>query len=64
MKGETSTDEFIELVRNMRLAQKEYFDMRSWNALNAARLYEKAVDEFLKLNTLTHIEDDRQQSLF
>lgn len=56
-------DEFVGAVRNMRHAQKEYFETRSWNALNEAKHYEKAVDEFLKTAAVKQ-EDTGQQYLF
>lgn len=37
-------NEFIEMVRRMRNAQKEYFKTRSYDALKRSRVLEVAVD--------------------
>lgn len=40
-------EQLRELVQRMRTAQREYFRTRSINALDAARVVEKQVDELL-----------------
>jgi len=40
--------EFVELVRTMRLAQKEYFRSRGYHALLEAKKHESAVDAVIK----------------
>lgn len=40
--------EFIELVREMRAAQKEYFKTRSKDALNSSKELERKVDDELQ----------------
>ena len=40
--------EFAELVEKMREAQKEYFRIRTSEALRISKQYEKQVDEQLK----------------
>lgn len=40
--------EFAELVEKMREAQKKYFRMRTSEALQISKQYEKQVDEQLK----------------
>lgn len=37
-------NEFIEMVRRMRSAQKEYFKTRSYDALKRSKVLEVAVD--------------------
>jgi hypothetical protein len=50
--------EFIELVRQMRTAQKEYFKTRTKDALNRSKELERKVDaELQSIN-------DTQQTLF
>jgi hypothetical protein len=50
--------EFIELVREMRAAQKEYFKKRSKDVLNRSKELERKVDaELQSIN-------DKQTSLF
>jgi hypothetical protein len=53
----TETD-FRELVKKMRLAQKEYFRTRSQVVLGTAKELEKQVDRCLD----QHIEEDPEQS--
>ena len=50
--------EFIELVREMRAAQKEYFSKRSKDVLNRSKELERKVDAELQSINNT------QQSLF
>lgn len=50
--------EFIELVREMRNAQKEYFSKRSKDALNRSKELERKVDAELQSINNT------QQTLF
>lgn len=45
-------EEFITLVEEMRIAQKEYFRFRSIEHLHKAKLLEKKVDE--KIKQFTH----------
>lgn len=42
------TSDFVELVRQMRLAQKEYFKTRSRDVLIKSKCLEKRIDEALK----------------
>lgn len=56
MPGPVSADEFMDLVADMRRAQKEYFRTRSDAALRASKTLERRVDEALT--------DRRQPSLF
>ena len=39
---------FVNLVRNMRNAQKEYFRTKDWNALMDSKTTEGLVDRFIK----------------
>lgn len=48
--------EFIEMVRRMRNAQKEYFKTRSYDALKRSKVLEVAVDKA--------IEESDEQQLF
>ena len=50
--------DFIELVRAMRAAQKEYFRTRTGTALKKSKALEKQVDDFIKAI------DDKQLKLF
>ena len=50
--------EFIELVREMRNAQKEYFKTRSKDVLNRSKELERKVDNYLQSINNT------QQTLF
>jgi hypothetical protein len=50
--------EFIELVRQMRAAQKEYFKTRSKDVLNRSKELERKVDNYLQSINNT------QQTLF
>lgn len=50
--------EFIELVREMRAAQKEYFKTRSKDVLNHSKELERKVDNYLQSINNT------QQTLF
>ncbi|MDX2254699.1 MAG: hypothetical protein NW214_04205 [Pseudanabaenaceae cyanobacterium bins.39] len=52
--------EFIELVREMRFNQKQYFKHRTQGFLEKSKALEKQVDEYLAESTATH----SQQSLF
>lgn len=55
-----TNDQFSALVRNMRAAQKEYFETRSKEALNKSKKLEKHVDEAIS----KHYNPDTQKSLF
>ena len=46
-------NEFIELVREMRNAQKEYFKTRDTNVLLKSKELERKVDSFLAWQVLT-----------
>lgn len=39
--------DLVELVEEMRVAQKEYFRTKLWSTLEKAKAREKKVDEFL-----------------
>lgn len=53
-------DQFSALVRDMRAAQKEYFETRSKEALNKSKSLEKQVDEAMH----KHYNQDTQKCLF
>ena len=46
-----STDEFTELVREMRYAQQQYFKDRTQSALTRAKDLERKVDKHLTQQT-------------
>jgi hypothetical protein len=48
LKNYTTMKEFIELVREMRNAQKEYFKTRSRDLLSKSKQLEKQVDDEIK----------------
>ena len=54
-----SMKEFIELVREMRNAQKEYFRTRDKNVLQRSKELERKVDSFL-----AQLVINKQTSLF
>lgn len=54
---------YVELVEKMRETQNEYFRTKSTNALNRAKILEKAVDE-ITANVLAPGRITNQQSLF
>jgi hypothetical protein len=58
LQNYTTMKEFIELVREMRNAQKEYFKTRSKDALNRSKELERKVDNYLQSINNT------QQTLF
>ncbi len=47
------TKEFVELVRQMRLKQNEYFRTRSETALIESRILEAQVDEAIAMKDQT-----------
>ena len=58
LQNYTTMKEFIELVREMRNAQKEYFKTRSKDVLNRSKELERKVDNYLQSINNT------QQTLF
>jgi hypothetical protein len=58
LQNYTTMKEFIELVREMRNAQKEYFKTRTKDALNRSKELERKVDAELQSINNT------QQTLF
>jgi hypothetical protein len=58
LQNYTTMKEFIELVREMRNAQKEYFKTRSKDVLNRSKELERKVDAELQSINNT------QQTLF
>lgn len=52
-------NQFLELVREMRFNQKQYFKTRSQTHLRKAQELERQVDSWLRSNT-----GHQQQSLF
>lgn len=48
LQNYTTMKEFIELVREMRNAQKEYFKKRTKDALNRSKELERKVDAELQ----------------
>jgi predicted nucleic acid-binding Zn-ribbon protein len=58
LQNYTTMKEFIELVREMRNAQKEYFKIRSKDVLNRSKELERKVDAELQSINNT------QQTLF
>jgi hypothetical protein len=58
LQNYTTMKEFIELVREMRNAQRAYFRTRSKDALNRSKELERKVDNYLQSINNT------QQTLF
>lgn len=57
-------DKFIEVVRNMRTSQKEYFKFRSQTALKDAKYWEREVDQFLAISDKNEENGPKQDELF
>jgi hypothetical protein len=56
-------DDLVELVRTMRLAQKEFFRTRSRHDLLQAKKHEAVVDAAIKAHD-KKIAEEKQASLF
>lgn len=54
-------DEFNELVRQMRKAQKDFFATRSKEVLRMCKSLERRVDEYIKYNVPDLNQDQSQQ---
>lgn len=52
-----ATDKFVDLVRRMRTAQKEYFKTRDHETLKVAKTLERRVDDWLKYGNQSMFDD-------
>lgn len=58
----TRYDRLVNKVKNMRLAQIDYFKYRGQGYLDKARRYERDVDEIIREEV--KIQESKQQDLF